>query len=55
MRSFLFAAVFSALSSAIALPQEIDLAAVIAAPDPTYTQAVGVTAQIVPCELDWWW
>lgn len=28
-------------------PQEIDLDAVIAAPDPTYSEAVGVTAQVI--------
>ena len=50
MRNFFYAAAFGALSSAIALPQDIDLDLVIAAPDPTYTEAVGVTAQIVPCE-----
>lgn len=34
-------------SLAFALPQDIDLDMVIAAPDPTYTTSVGLTAQVV--------
>jgi hypothetical protein len=47
MRSHLLAAAIAALANASPVPQDIDLDLVIAAPDPTYTEAVGVTAQVV--------
>ncbi|KAI4850680.1 hypothetical protein E4T44_02603 [Aureobasidium sp. EXF-8845] len=47
MRSFLMIPAFVALAAGRALPQEIDLDMVIAAPDPTVVELVGATAQIV--------
>ena len=50
MRTFIFAAALGALTAANPLPQEIDIDLAIALPDPTFTEAIGVTAQIVTCE-----
>lgn len=47
MRSYLLIAALSAITSASPVPQEINLDLVVAAPDPTYSEAVGVTAQVV--------
>lgn len=44
MKSFAFTAALCALAAANPLPQDIDMDMVIAAPDPTYTIEVGVTA-----------
>jgi hypothetical protein len=35
------------LVAALPKPQEIDFSMVLAAPDPTYTEAIGVTAQTI--------
>jgi hypothetical protein len=45
--SLAFPAVAAGLAAALAAPQNFDIDMVNAAPDPTYTQDVGVTAQVV--------
>jgi len=47
MRYLFLATALTALSAANPVPQDIDLDLIIAAPDPTFTEAVGVTAQVV--------
>lgn len=47
MRSLLLTAALAGLSMANPVPQDIDLDMVIAAPDPTFTESVGATAQVV--------
>lgn len=47
MRGHFLAAALFALTGASPVPQDIDLDAVIAAPDPTFTQVLGATAQVV--------
>lgn len=45
--SYALPALAANLVAALPTPQEIDLDMVLAAPDPTYTEAVGVTAQTI--------
>ena len=47
MYSFFVLAALGAFAVANPVPQEIDLEMVAAAPDPTFSQAVGITAQVV--------
>lgn len=47
MRSLLLTAALVGMSMASPVPQDIDLDMVIAAPDPTFTESIGATAQVV--------
>lgn len=47
MRSFFLAPALAGLVAALPAPQDIDFDLVDALPNPTYTQAVGQTAQVV--------
>jgi hypothetical protein len=47
MRSFILASAIAALVAAAPAPQDIDFDLAYALPNPTFTEALGVTAQVV--------
>ncbi|THX10655.1 hypothetical protein D6D13_05246 [Aureobasidium pullulans] len=47
LSSFALPALAANLAAALPAPQEIDFDMILAAPDPTYSEAVGVTAQTI--------
>ena len=52
MRLSLAVPAFAALAAALPAPQEIDIELLLAVPDPTVTQAIGVSAQTVSYDAE---